>query len=208
MIVRQLYNGYADQAGYFDLCLLIYQAADHRNPADIRATWQNLLDLTHEEIMARGTPQPYEVVIEKVQSLAKRLNLSETMFPVADIVPILQKYAFEYQNGVGPRTWPMDTLIGVDVPFESLSTVLEGMFYNDEAPFQGRNRRYIANDIIYIAGLWFQDSNRGTGKIFGGEGNAAAITQILMMLQQSGLLDEKTMDECRALRVRIEHMLR
>lgn len=203
-----LYNGYADQAAYFDLCLLIYQAADHRNLADIRATWQNLLDRTHEEIVTRGTPQPYEVVIEKVQSLAKRLNLSETMFPIADIVPILEKYAFEFQNGVGPRTWPIDTLIGVGVPFESLFTVLEGMFYNDEAPFQGRNRRYIANDVIYVAGLWFQDSSGGAGKILGGEGNAAAITQTLMMLQQSGLLDEKTLDECRALRARIEHMLR
>ncbi|KAL9136360.1 MAG: hypothetical protein Q9175_002436 [Cornicularia normoerica] len=203
-----LYNGYADQAGYFDLCLLIYQAADHRNPADIRATWQNLLDRTHEEIMTRGTPQPYEVIIEKVQSLAKRLNLSETMFPIADIVPILEKYAFEFQNGVGPRTWPMDTLVGVGVPFESLFTVLEGMFYNDEAPFQGRNRRYIANDIIYVAGLWFQDSSRGVGKILGGEGNAAVITQTLMMLQQSGLLDENTLDECRALRARIELTLR
>lgn len=158
--------------------------------------------------MTRGTPQPYEVVIEKVQSLAKRLNLSETMFPIADVVPILEKYAFEFQNGVGPRTWPMDTLIGVGVPFESLFTVLEGMFYNDEAPFQGRNRRYIANDIIYVAGLWFQDSSRGAGKILGEEGNAAAITQTLMMLQQSGLLDEKALDECRALRARIEHMLR
>ena len=158
--------------------------------------------------MTHGTPQPYEVVIEKVQSLAKRLNLSETMFPVADIVPILEKYAFEFQNGVGPRTWPMDSLIGVDVPFESLFTVLEGMFYNDEAPFQGRNRRYIANDIIYVVGLWFQDSSRGAGKVLGGEDNAAAITQTLMMLQQSGMLDEEMLDECRSLRARIELMLR
>lgn len=140
---------------------MIYQAADHRNPADIRATWQNLLDRTHEEIAIRGTPRPYEVIIEKVQSLAKRLNLSETMFPIADIVPILERYAFEFQNGVGPRSWPVDCLIGVDVPFESLFTVLEGMFYNDEAPFQGRNRRYIANDIMYVVELWFQNSSRG-----------------------------------------------
>lgn len=156
----------------------------------------------------RGTPQPYEVVVEKVQSLAKRLNLSETMFPIADLVPILERYAFEFQRGVGPRQWPMDCLVGVGVPFESLFTVLEGMFYNDEAPFQGRNRRYVAHDIIYIAGLWFQDSNRGTGKILGGEGSAAAITQTLMMLQQSGLLEGEDLEECRMLRGRIEQILR
>ena len=130
------------------------------------------------------------------------------MFPIADIVPILERYAFEFQNGVGPRSWPVDCLIGVDVPFESLFTVLEGMFYNDEAPFQGRNRRYIANDIIYVVELWLQNSSRGAGKILGGEGNAAAITQTLMMLQQSGLLDGESLDDCRALRARIELMLR
>ena len=102
----------------------------------------------------------------------------------------------------------MDCLIGVGVPFESLFTVLEGMFYNDEAPFHGRNRRYIANDIIYVAGLWFQDSTRGVGKILGGEGNAAAVSQTLMMLQQSGLLDAESLDECRALRARIEILSR
>ena len=102
----------------------------------------------------------------------------------------------------------MDTLIGVGVPFESLFTVLEGMFYNDEAPFQGRNRRYIANDIIYVVGLWLQDNSRRAGKILGGEGNVAAINQTLMMLQQSGLLDEPSSEECRVLRGRIEHMLR
>ena len=102
----------------------------------------------------------------------------------------------------------MDSLIGVGVPFESLFAVLESMYYNDEAPFQGRNRRHIANDIIYVIGLWLRDSSRGAGKILGGEDNAAAITQTLMMLQQSGLLDGETLDECRALRARIELMLR
>ena len=186
---------------------MIYQAADHRNPADIRATWQNLLDRAHEETASRGEPQPYEAVIEKVRSLGTRLNLSETMFPVADLVPMLERYAFEFQNGVGPKTWVLDTLIDIGVPFESLYSVLEGMFYNDEAPFQGRNRRYIANDILYVVQIWFQDSSRGTGQILGGDTNAVAISQTLQMLQQSGL-DEQKAEECQVLRMRIEHVLR
>lgn len=101
----------------------------------------------------------------------------------------------------------MDTLIDVAVPFESLFPVLEGMFYNDEAPFQGRNRRYIANEIIHVVKLWFQASSRGTGKILGGETNAAAVSETLLMLQQSGLEENKA-DECRGLRARIESVLR
>lgn len=120
---------------------------------------------------------------------------------------MLERYAFEFQNGVGPDTWVLDMLIDVGVPYESLFPVLEGMFYNDEAPFQGRNRRYIANDIIYVVGLWFQDSSRGTGKVLGGENNAAAISQTLLMLLQSGL-NETGAEQCQTLRMRIEHVLR
>ncbi len=201
-----MYNEYADQAGYFDLCLLIYQAADHRNPTDIRSTWQNLLERTHEEIVARGEPQPYEAISEKVRSLGTRLNLSETMFPISDMVPILERYAIEFQNGIGPETWVMDTCIDIGVPFESLFSVLEGMFYNDEAPFQGRNRRYIANELVYVVRLWFQESSRGTGKVLGGEINAAAISQALQTVQPT--LDPRKADECHTLRMRIEHVLR
>lgn len=186
---------------------MIYQAADHRNPADIRSTWQNLFDTTHNETVLTQEPQPYEAVCEKVRSLAQWLNLSETMFPIPDILPMLERYAIEFQKGVGPETWVVDTFIDVGVPYESLFPVLEGMYYNDEAPFQGRNRRFIANDILYVVRRWFQDSSRDAGKILGGESNAIAISQTLLMLQQSGL-DPKREEECQLLRLRIEHALR
>ena len=144
---------------------------------------------------------------EKVRSLGTRLNLSDTMFPIPDILLLLERYAFEFQNGVGPETWVIDTLLDVGVPYESIFPVLEGMFYNDEAPFQGRNRRYIAADIVYVVKLWFQDSLRGKLGILGGEANAVAVSQCLLMVQQSGI-DGTRAEECRDLRVRIEQMLR
>ena len=201
-----MYNQYADQAGYFDLCLLIYQAADHRNPTDIRNTWKNLFDRTHEEITSRGEPQPYEAVAERVRGLGIRLNLSETMFPIADLVPMLERYSFEFQHGIGPEAWVMDTLLDLGVPFESLYSVLEGIFYNDEAPFQGKNRRYIARDILYVAQRWFQHSSRGPGKVMGGESNAATVSTTLQMVQPT--LDARKTEECQLLRMRIEHLLR
>ncbi len=80
----KLYNGYADQASYFDLCILIYQASDYRETGDIKATWQNLLEHTHKETMDREEPLPYEAVIEKVRTLGSRLNLSESTFPISE----------------------------------------------------------------------------------------------------------------------------
>lgn len=128
------------------------------------------------------------------------------MFPVSDLVPMLERYAFEYQNGIGPETWVMDTLIDVGVPFESLYPVLETMFYNDEAPFQGKNRRYIANDIVYVVRLWSQDRGRGAGEMLGGESNAATISATLQMLQP--ILDARRAEENQMLRMKIETVLR
>lgn len=80
--VDELYNGYIDQAGYWDLCLMVYQIADHRNAADIRATWQNLIQSTHEETEQTGESMPYEVICEKVRILGARLQLSESTFSI------------------------------------------------------------------------------------------------------------------------------
>ena len=203
----KLYNRYADQASYFDLCILIYQAADHRNPADIAQTWQNLLQTTHEETEVRRELQPYEAVVEKVRSLGTRLNLSEITFPIPVLVPLLEKYSFEYQKGIGPPTWVIDILLELQVPYESIFPVLEGMLYNNEAPFEGRNRNYIAADMLHLIQRWFHASSRGGGKIFGGDSNAAAISETLQMLQQTGL-DREKMEECQALRMRIDQVLR
>ena len=205
--LSELYNSYADQASYFDICILIYQAADHRNPADIRSTWMNLLDRTHEEALEHGEPLPYEAVSEKVRSLGNRLNLSESMFPVADLVPMIRKYAHEFQHEVGPDIWVMDTFSDLQVPFESILSALEEMFYHDEAPFQGRNRRFIANDMVYVIGLWYRASSRGVGVAFGGESNAEGVSQMLQVLLRSGL-DEQRAEQCQALRMRIEHTMR
>ena len=141
-----------------------------------------------------------------MRSLGARLNLSETMFPIIDMVPILERYAVEFQNGVGPESWVTDTCIDVGVPFESLFSVLEGLFYNDEVPFKGRNRRHIANELVYVVKLWFQESSRGAGKILGGEDNAAGASQALQAVQP--ILDVQRGEECQMLRLRIEHVLR
>ena len=82
------------------------------------------------------------------------------------------------------------------------------MFYNDEQPFHGRNRRVIAGEIVYAVRLWFQETSRGKGKLLGGELNAEAVGQTLLLLQQNGGLEPQKAEECAQLRVRIEQSLR
>lgn len=205
--INDMYNTYADQAGYFDLCILMYQAADHRNPADIRATWQNLLEQTHRETLEQGQPEPYEAVIEVVRRMASSLKLSESTFPIPDLIPMLKMYEFDHQRDVGPATWVVDLFIELEVAFEAILGPLETMFRCNERPFRSSNRRYVGNDMVYVIQCWFQQSSQHAGIIFGSAANASEISQTLLMLAQNGL-DEEIIEQCQVLRMRIEHILR
>jgi nuclear pore complex protein Nup155 len=206
----QLFNDFADNAGYYDVCLLIYAVADHRDISQIKTTWQQLLQSVHDEAVRRDTAQPYEVVAEKIRSLGARLRLSESIFPVPILLPMLEKYAFEYQRGVGPVAWVIDIFLELQVGCEKIFDVLESMWYANETPFYGRNRAIISNHLIIVIEQWLHDTVKGGGLIFESEAGAVRVDQTLQMLLQTGAsagLDEMGIERCRLLRERIAQLL-
>ncbi|KFY49278.1 hypothetical protein V496_10134 [Pseudogymnoascus sp. VKM F-4515 (FW-2607)] len=214
--LSQLFNEYADKANFYDICLEIFQAAGHTNPSDVDVTWTNFLDSTHGQILEKAAAagpndplpaKPYEAIINAVRDLAYRLNRSESTFPPELLIPKLERYAYEQQRGVGPPTWVMDLFIEIGTAFERIIPILEGMIHNDEAPFHGRNRRFIANDALYVIEKWYQDCIRHNREVFGGVDYAAGISTFLNMLTQNGLEGDKVY-EAQELRVKIERVLR
>jgi nuclear pore complex protein Nup155 len=200
-----LFNEYCDNAGYYDISLLIFQAAGHRVPTDIKNTWKNLLAATHTKATEgeEGT-QPYEAVIDVVRNLGKRLKLSEATFPVPELLPMLERYSFEYQRGVGATTWVVDLFIDLGVPFEAVFTVLQSMLYNDEPPFQGPNRKWIADDILYVCQRWFREAR--SGRLFGSDATANEVLSTLQVAINNGLSRE-LVGECQTLRANIDRLL-
>ncbi|KAL5340402.1 Non-repetitive/WGA-negative nucleoporin C-terminal-domain-containing protein [Aspergillus crustosus] len=205
--VSYMFNEYADSGSYYDICLQIFYIADHRNPADIRSIWQHLLQGLHDETATRGSPQPYEAVIDKVRSLGSRLRMSETIFPIPTLIPMLERYALEHQRNVGPPTWVIDTFFDLGVPHETIYSVLESMYYTDEAPFHGSNRRIIARDLLYTIEHWFHDTVRLGGVVFGSDVIAERVVEMLVLLQQGGITAEQ-MAVAHELRARISDILR
>ncbi|KAL2847471.1 Non-repetitive/WGA-negative nucleoporin C-terminal-domain-containing protein [Aspergillus pseudoustus] len=205
--VSYMFNQYADSASYYDICLQIFYIADHRNPADIRATWQHLLQDLHDETLARGSPQPYEAVIQKFRSLGARLRMSDTVFPIPALLPMLERYALEHQRNVGPPTWVIDTFFDLGVAHETIYSVLESMYYTDEAPFHGTNRKVIARDLLYTIEHWFHDTVRLGGVVFGSDLIAERVVEMLVLLQQGGITQEE-MQVAHELRARIQDVLR
>lgn len=203
----QLFNQYADSASYYDICLQIFYLADYRNAADIKQTWQHLVQDLHASTVQNGSPKPYEAVVEKIRSLSARLRMSDTVFPVRELLPILERYSLEYQRTEGPAHWVIDLFLNLGVAFESLYAVLEAMYYTDEAPFQGANRRYIAADLVYLLHGWFTDSAQMGGMVFGSEAAAERVSETLLLMQQSPHNAAEVREMCEKLRVAISDVL-
>lgn len=121
---------------------------------------------------------------------------------------MLANYAVTNIQNSGPPNWVIDVFLDLNAPCETLLSTLETMFYADEAPLNGRNRRFIANDIIYLSRRWYENSVKGGGLAFGSEENAVAVAEALRVVIGAGVLDQDMSEEARGLSAKVEQVLR
>ncbi|EOA83828.1 hypothetical protein ACJQWK_01004 [Exserohilum turcicum] len=202
----ELYHDYADQAGYYDICLLIYHAADYRSVPDIRSTWTNLIDQTHRNAVADRQAAPWEIVALKVEDLGHRTNLNDNVFPVNIVLQLILQYDLEFYvhdaNSANAQnlalnsnlTWPIDVFLKLNAPFESLVATLEALWYAQEPPFTGRNRKLLVKWIIYLVEQWAAVSRR-TGALFGGPENAIGLAEVMRIILGSDVLGRDLEDQ-------------
>ncbi|KAI9152112.1 Nucleoporin NUP170 [Paramyrothecium foliicola] len=173
-----LFNDYADQAGYYDLCLLIYHIADFRSASTISQTWENLLRQTHEEVASRlddedvansACPMPYEVLSTRIQNIAHQTSLDSFVFPIQSLLPQLCKYAVEEHQDRSINAdpaWPVQLFLHLGVSHDMIVRVLENLFDTQDYGFSGNTRNRIIELIVYVVRDWVADVRRrgGSGK--------------------------------------------
>lgn len=141
--------------------------------------------------------------------LRARLRGSATKLTLlAVLLPMLANYSIANLQNSAPPNWVIDIFLDLSAPYETLLSTLESMFYADEPPLNGRNRRFIANDIVYMSRRWYEESVRGGGLAFGGEENAVAVAEALRVVMGAGVLDQEMMEEARVMSARVEQVLR
>ena len=182
--LSELFNDYADQAGYYDLCLLIFHAADFRNAATIAQTWNSLFQQTHEEVVEQWSqhrqrlavdggrnsaslvppPQPYEKLILQVQEVCHRSGNDSFIFPVSHLLPEICRYAYENeQDGRlnADVNWPVLLFLNLGVSHDLLARVLQQMFEAQEVPFRGPiARTRLAEWIALVLSRWVGELSR------------------------------------------------
>ncbi|KAH8157301.1 hypothetical protein CIB48_g10945 [Xylaria polymorpha] len=178
--LSDLFNLYADQAGYYDLCLIIYHVADFRNPTTIAQTWTSLIQQTHDEVLEqlatydaerrrRGAapgdppPQPYETLVAQIEGICHRSSKDSFIFPVPSLMPEVCRYAVEHgQDGrIGADVhWPINLFLHLDVSHDLVVRVLESMFEAQNVPFRGAGRARLVEWICHATSQWVRDLGR------------------------------------------------
>jgi hypothetical protein len=60
----------------------------------------------------------------------------------------------------------------------------------DDAPFRGKNRRVIGDEIVHLVRDWREKTARGGSKVLGNEPGADQALNILEKLQREGLVGD------------------
>ncbi|KAL1598868.1 hypothetical protein SLS60_008011 [Paraconiothyrium brasiliense] len=194
--VNELFNDYADQAGYYNISLLLFHQADFRDLSTIRNTWQLFIEQTHNEAVAEGKASPWEAVAIETETLGRRVGTNQNIFPVSDVFQLLLQYDVEkYRQGPSgnidpdnnhPPAWPIDIFVKLHAPFENLVSVLEAMWYARDHPFNSRNgRKLLAKWLVCVVEKWWENSRR-SGEPFGSTENALGLSDLLRVVMESG----------------------
>jgi nuclear pore complex protein Nup155 len=174
------------------LCLLIYHAADYRSIPDIRSTWTNLIDQAHRKAIIANSTAPWEVVALKILELGQRTSLNENVFPINIVLQLLLQYDLEFyvHDANAPNAqnlafnedlmWPIAVFVKLQAPYESLVATLEALWYAQEQPFAGRNRKLLVKWIIYL---------------FGGPENAIGLAEVMRIILGSDVLGRDVDDQ-------------
>ncbi|KAH6685905.1 nucleoporin Nup157/170 [Plectosphaerella plurivora] len=194
--VSELFNQYADSAGYYDLCLVIFFFADFRNKSAIESTWQALINQAHEEAVQAFlssdngiAPAPYESVIQKIQSIAHRIGSDSSVMPHRWLLKELARYSIDAEQdgniGASP-VWPVKLFLDLNVPHAEVIISLEEIFDAQEVGFTGNKRLRVMEFIIYAVESWRRKTQVSGGfQSMRADGTLAQIRDLLSRCEEA-----------------------
>jgi nuclear pore complex protein Nup155 len=104
--------------------------------------------------------------------------------------------------------WPIDLLLDLNIPHETLVTVLEDIFYNPEAAWtKEKVKSKVARALVYTIDLWYDVTSRTQGVVFGSDENAVKMLNLVKEVLGYRGLGREGREEAERVREKIERVL-
>lgn len=205
--LTELFNNYADPLSYGTICLAVFQAADYRGALEIRNCWEKVIEKEHEQAEASEGTAPYESVALLVKSLGRRFSAYEHVFPVDDLLPLIETYSLTRQRK-SPRGWVIDAFLAAGVMHDVLFNILDNMY--EQPTWQGKSATaFLAGETLHLSRSWYDVSLRPALTRTYSDFNAKAVLDSLqrylsLLAQQPNSVNSELKMELESLQKRIK----
>lgn len=147
--VSELFNEWAEPHGLYDICFSIFEFADFRDPLEIRQCWTDLL--TKARIQDDSEKVAHHLHVSSIITrLGTRFKASEIIFPVPELVPMLEQYSVDYTRDA-PAGWIVDALVNAGIDYDLLHKVYKSVVQN--RLLEGEYAKHAEQSRVYLKSL-------------------------------------------------------
>ncbi|ORY42767.1 nucleoporin-domain-containing protein [Rhizoclosmatium globosum] len=155
--ISELYTHYAKQYNLYEISLLIFYTAEHREGNLVSQTWVKLIK---EVLEAENEPSEKLLVLEeKMKSLGARYLSDDHIFPLVFLCTYLETALFQnpsLSGSIGPfDSWVIRVMRSVGVTFNKLFEIYYEMFEARSSPWNtSAGEQYLAARLGSLIGQW------------------------------------------------------
>lgn len=161
----ELFNGYADPLGYYEICFSLFYISDYKNPDDIFKRWELFFEkISYEYKQNNDTSKPLCLVLsDKLVSVGAKIHNNDFVFPVDKLIKLMCKYIEDAaeENQKAPRGIVIDTFIKSGVAYETLYVTVKTLIeHNSHDIYAGLTKFLKDSEMLYLMQNWYQRDKR------------------------------------------------
>ncbi|KTW30323.1 hypothetical protein T552_00796 [Pneumocystis carinii B80] len=160
--LTDLFNKYADLLGYDEICLSIFHVSDYRGKTDIIQCWEKLIAKESNSAINKNV-KVYETVSDLIRRLGKRFGSSENVFPLEDLIPMLEIYNFERRDDGAPQGWVIESFLSAGVSHGLIFSILDEIIDRRENPWNTKSALiFLIREALYLITLWIKANTKAS----------------------------------------------
>lgn len=163
----ELFNGYADPLGYYEICFVIFRISDYKNPDDILKRWELYFERIYHDFLVNilSSKPLYMLISESLSSIGPKLVSNDLVFPVDKLIKLTCKYI---QNAIDeeptsqtpPDGAVVETFVKAGVPYDKLYVTVKSLIEHNSYDMYTGFAKFLKSEMVYLIRTWYHEDKR------------------------------------------------
>lgn len=163
----ELFNGYADPLGYYEICFVIFHISDYKNPDDILKRWELFFErIYHDFEVSKQKSKPlYMLIGESLSTIGPKLVSNDVVFPVDKLIRLTCKYIQSaIEESPSTQTPPdgavTEIFVKAGVPYDKLYVTFKSLIEHNSYDIDAGFTKSLKQEMIYLIRSWYSVDKR------------------------------------------------